>query len=101
MAEGSGARWRDALGVRRDKQAYAYLMVGVVVACILTAGRVPKGAQRIARPMAVGNDVHLQGAPRELKGAHHFARDMVEGSGVSSMVGEYVLRVFMVAQTSV
>ena len=51
--------------------------------------------------MVEGNDALLQGAPRELKGAHLIAKVMVEGRGVHFKVVGIVQRVCMEVPISV
>lgn len=93
MVEARGAGERAVKRVQKDILAYASLMEVAGAANILSAQRVLRAAQCIARHMVEERDVLFWAAPRGLKEAHPSARGMVEGSVAhSQMVAQ---RVFM------
>lgn len=101
MAGGRGARLEAALAVLKDRLGCVFLMG--VDAVVNTKGvqRVLREVPGTAKLMVGGNDAYLQDAPKELRGAHHYARDMVGGSAACLMVVEFAQKVFMEAQTFV
>ena len=54
-----------------------------------------------AKHMVGENAVQHQGAPKVLRGPHHFAKAMVEENAVQTTVVEFVLKVCMEVPTSV
>lgn len=101
MAGGKGVRWKAALVVLKDRLVYASLMAVVAVASIMGVQKGRKGALCIARHMVVESVAYFKGAPRVLKEAHHYARDMVVGNAASLMVVGFAPRAYMEVLISV
>lgn len=71
-------------------------MEGGVGVSIQNVQKEPKGVLPIARPMEVASGVFLLGAPKGLRGAHHFVKVMVEGNVVCLTEAVFVRKVYMV-----
>ena len=101
MAGGRGARLEAALAVLKDRLGCVFLMG--VDAVVNTKGvqRVLREVPGTAKLMVGGNDAYLQDAPKELRGARRYARDMAGESAACLMAVEFAQKVFMEALTFV
>lgn len=101
MAAESGAWWKDALGARKDRWVYAYLMVAAGGVGSPDVIKELREALRIVKLTVAVNVVCLPVVLKELKVVHHFVKPMGAEGGVCMKGAGFARKVFMEAPTFV
>lgn len=84
----------------KGKLAFAFPTVGAAAATSVVVPRGLRGAPCIVKHTVVESGACSLGAPKVLKGAHRYAKDMVEVSVAFMMVVGFALRVYTEARIS-